>query len=1008
MQILNRSNKISRLIGFLASVVLILSSCSTDFFSNKKAEFKKAYCSVESLDSTENRMLGEGNLGTLLFKVGGKRSSVHAKSGQFSVQLDKKHPFGLTYRLDHLKDGQRYRVSVWRYDPSKKAALIIAGDKTQVLYEAQKISVQPSLDGWELLEKEFVVKPNLDYIKIYVWLIDAQKAWFDDLKIEEIPAVIYPSYSQSQKLHLYFTPSQWRILEAARLRAFKNGILVQGPHDWAKGIVSDEKDVFPIKARLKGDWLDHLEGRKWSYRIKLRKSKSFAGMTVFSLQNPATRSNLMEYVAHKLFSSGDILTTRYDFIPLYVNKESRGIYALEEHFAKQLVEFNKRREGPLLHFNEEAFWGVQKYFKLDKKWYLLPYFQTALPEAFQESKLLKSNRLKVEFDIAQRLLWQYKKHSQVLNQIFDVEKLATYWALVDLTKTRHGMAWHNQRFYYNPINCLLEPVAFDGYTANMENFKEGKAIYGNLWFPKGAQVLAVDNLLLKIFQDTTFQKLYVEKLRAFSDENYLKHFFAQNDSAIRLKEALLAQEFRNYHYDSSFIFNNARRIRKELPEYIKRWNSGQIQSYPLDEAHLVYDTVYRSDIVPLFVNAFYFPSKRKSVYNLEVENNYTRAIELIGLVPEDKQASGNLGRAMSLSAYQKHGDQIKIQLKPDSLNRFLAFRVRGKSEILYAPLHFWQKDEGESPRQELLRQNNFKKSDIFMEKNDTIWVKTGSYTLTDKMVIPANKLLYFQKGVKLDLIRSAAIISFSPIRMQGTDAEPIQIYSSDSSGMGLSVLQSKAKSFIQDVRFSQLRSFSYKGWALTGSVNFYEADVTMNRVLFAQNHCEDALNVVRSQVDLNYLHFESIASDALDGDFVTGRVAHSSFQSVQNDALDFSGSNLRIQHIKMNKIGDKGLSGGEKSTIEIDDVSIRNANIGIASKDLSQVVANEVSLQNCAIGFLALQKKPEYGPAQLKVHHFRFTDGGNKFLIEENSLLILNDRVIHGNQKKLAARFYGD
>jgi len=110
----------------------------------------------------------------------------------------------------------------------------------------------------------------------------------------------------------------------------------------------------------------------------------------------------------------------------------------------------------------------------------------------------------------------------------------------------------------------------------------------------------------------------------------------------------------------------------------------------------------------------------------------------------------------------------------------------------------------------------------------------------------------------------------------------------------------------------------------------------------------------------------------------------------------------------MNTIGDKGLSGGENSKIEIDDVSIRNANIGIASKDLSQVDAKNVSIQNCKIGFLALQKKPEYGPAQLKVHQYSFTDVDKKFLIEENSLLILNDRIIPGNQKKLAARFYGD
>ena len=51
-----------------------------------------------------------------------------------------------------------------------------------------------------------------------------------------------------------------------------------------------------------------------------------------------------------------MLGLRYEFIQVSLNGRDLGIYALEEHFEKRLIEHGRRREGPIVRFNENAGW----------------------------------------------------------------------------------------------------------------------------------------------------------------------------------------------------------------------------------------------------------------------------------------------------------------------------------------------------------------------------------------------------------------------------------------------------------------------------------------------------------------------------------------------------------------------------------------------------------------------------------------------------------------------------
>ena len=129
-----------------------------------------------------------------------------------------------------------------------------------------------------------------------------------------------------------------------RDKAIQNGVISKSLKKYFKGIMIYKKEEIPIKIRLKGDWIDHLNGSKWSFRIKILGDKDFKGMKAFSIQHPKTRSFLKEWIMHKIFKDENILTTRYGFITSSLNGNNLGIYNLEEQHSKELL-FQKKLDN---------------------------------------------------------------------------------------------------------------------------------------------------------------------------------------------------------------------------------------------------------------------------------------------------------------------------------------------------------------------------------------------------------------------------------------------------------------------------------------------------------------------------------------------------------------------------------------------------------------------------------------------------------------------------------------
>ena len=51
---------------------------------------------------------------------------------------------------------------------------------------------------------------------------------------------------------------------------------------------------------------------------------------------------------HKYLKAQNLIALKYFFINLSLNDSDQGIYAVEEGFSKELIERNKKRNGPIL------------------------------------------------------------------------------------------------------------------------------------------------------------------------------------------------------------------------------------------------------------------------------------------------------------------------------------------------------------------------------------------------------------------------------------------------------------------------------------------------------------------------------------------------------------------------------------------------------------------------------------------------------------------------------------
>ena len=130
---------------------------------------------------------------------------------------------------------------------------------------------------------------------------------------------------------------------------------------WLKGNLLQGDINYPIKIRSKGDRRLHRESFKsMSYKIDIRGEQRYKGMEEFSIQMPIIRNYTYELYASNLLRKAGIISPRNHYVKLFLNGEYLGIRHVEEGFARELIESNKKRFGPIFSIDE----NMEMYMKI--------------------------------------------------------------------------------------------------------------------------------------------------------------------------------------------------------------------------------------------------------------------------------------------------------------------------------------------------------------------------------------------------------------------------------------------------------------------------------------------------------------------------------------------------------------------------------------------------------------------------------------------------------------------
>ena len=261
-------------------------------------------------------------------------------------------------------------------------------------------------------------------------------------------------------------------------------------------ITYEDNSICFLKARIRhsGDAKDHIafKGNSVIQSLDVRLlNGNIRGITRFKLFKPDVRGNLDDVIIlTQILRDFGYLAPRSIKVQARVN-QTDSVMLFQEKAAKELIEFNNRREGPILEGDQKFFFKVVEDIPDNQlsNWSVgMPHLRNKSSKVML-SKLTNANlinRSKVHKEISLEainnlnliyLYWSNRFQDEKNNFFFfdydldntllsffepeKTKKLDIYNLFLQSTNSHHALSATNRKFYWNSIENYFEPILYD-------------------------------------------------------------------------------------------------------------------------------------------------------------------------------------------------------------------------------------------------------------------------------------------------------------------------------------------------------------------------------------------------------------------------------------------------------------------------------------------------------------------------------------------------------------------
>ena len=115
--------------------------------------------------------------------------------------------------------------------------------------------------------------------------------------------------------------------------------------------------TYDARVRISGDWKDHIEFYNQQFKVSLDvklDEGNILNSVRFKLLIPKTRNGVNEILGSLLFSELGFISPKTFFTKVNLNSSGETVYLFQENAAKEMLERNLRREGPIFEGNGGA------------------------------------------------------------------------------------------------------------------------------------------------------------------------------------------------------------------------------------------------------------------------------------------------------------------------------------------------------------------------------------------------------------------------------------------------------------------------------------------------------------------------------------------------------------------------------------------------------------------------------------------------------------------------------